>query len=58
MEPNWFEKMNCPNEIDPSLAQSQSAAENLPRGVPPLKSRWNANQDFNEFTHSTLSAYY
>lgn len=58
MEPNWYEKMNCPPEIDPAQAQSQSAAENLPRGVPPLKSRWNPTQDFGEFTTATLSAYY
>lgn len=58
MEPNWDEKMTCPEGIDPSQAQTQSAAENLPRGVPPLKSRWNAQQDFGEFTAATLSAYY
>jgi hypothetical protein len=33
MEPNWDEPMNCPEGVDPSAAQTQSAAINLPPGV-------------------------
>ena len=58
MEPDWGEAMNCPEGVDPSAAQSQSSAENLPRGVPSLNSRWNSGMDFGEFTAATLNAYY
>jgi len=40
MEPNWDEPMTVPPGMDPTSAQSQSAAQNLPAGVPPLASRW------------------
>lgn len=58
MEPMWDEPMNCPPGMDPSSAQSQSAAKNLPPGVPPLASRWNPSQTFGEFTGVTLQSYY
>jgi hypothetical protein len=58
MEPNWDEPMICPSSLDPSNAQSQSAAKNLPHGVPPLASRWNPQQDFGKFTAATLQSYY
>lgn len=58
MEPNWYESMNVPEGLDPSCAQSQSAAKNLPPGVPPLASRWNPSQDFSQFTEVTLNSYY
>ena len=58
MEPDWNEPMTCPEGIDPDMAQTQSAAANLPRGVPSLKSRWNNEMDFGQFTSATLNAYY
>ena len=50
--------MNVPDGIDPELAQSQSAAANLPRGVPPLAKRWNNQMTFGDFTDATLNSYY
>ncbi len=58
MEPNWFVPMHCPAGVDPNDAQSQSAAANLPKGVPPLKSRWSPEMNFGEFNDKTLSSYY
>ena len=63
MEPMWMEPMVIPSGIDPSLAQSQSAAENLPKGVPSLASRWKYNhndipQTFGEFSELTHQSYY
>lgn len=59
-----MEAMSCPSGIDPAAAQSQSAAANLPNGVPPLSSRWHYNgpdfppQTFGEFSDETLKSYY
>ena len=50
--------MNVPDGVDPELAQSQSAAANLPRGVPPLAKRWNSQMTFGDFTDATLNSYY
>lgn len=51
--------MSCPEGVDPSSAQSQSAAANLPRGVPKLSTRWLApTQTFGEFSDETLKSYY
>jgi len=58
MEPMWMEPMCCPENVDGDMAQSQSAALNLPRGVPSLESRWNPSQTFGEFTDATLNSYY
>ncbi len=65
MEPNWDELMVCPYGTDPNDAQSQSAAANLPPGVPPLKTRWRASdgvncvpQTFAEFSEETHKSYY
>jgi hypothetical protein len=58
MEPMWNEPMICPVDVDPSNAQSQSAAKNLPPGVPPLALRWDPSQDFGEFSEKTLNSYY
>lgn len=65
MEPNWDELMVCPSEINPNDAQTQSAAANLPPGVPPLKTRWRASngmnstaQTFAEFSEETHKSYY
>jgi len=67
MEPNWSEPMVCPADIDPTSAQSQSSAANLPKGVPPLALRWQASngteegkpvQTFGEFSEATHKFYY
>jgi hypothetical protein len=58
MEPSWFEHMNVPAGMEASSAQSQSAAKNLPQGVPPLASRWDCSMDFALFTEKTLGSYY
>ena len=58
MEPNWDENMDVPEGVAREDAQSQLAASSLPKGVPPLSSRWIAGQNFGEFTESTLSSYY
>lgn len=62
MEPMWMEPMSIPDGVDPSSAQSQSAAANLPPGVPPLTTRWqyhkDRNQTFGEFSNLTHQAYY
>jgi len=55
-----MEPMSIPDGVDPSSAQSQSAAANL--GVPALSSRWHYNKDrdqtFGEFSELTHKAYY
>jgi isopenicillin N synthase-like dioxygenase len=43
MEPMWDEPMVGPPGADPACTQSQSAAKNLPPGVPPLSARWRHN---------------
>jgi hypothetical protein len=58
MEPMWMEPMNTPDGIHADAAQSQSAAANLPKGVPPLTSRWELGQTFGDFTTKTLDSYY
>lgn len=58
MEPMWHEPMVCPEGLDASHAQSQSAAKNLPPGVPPLATRWNPQQTFGDFTAVTIQSYY
>lgn len=58
MEPMWSEPMDYPSCRTLQQVQSQSAAANLPPGVPQLQSRWNPSQTFGEFTAATLSAYY
>lgn len=58
MEPMWMEPMDTPEGTLPEAAQSQSAAENLPKGVPSLKSRWDVSQTFGDFTTKTLDSYY
>mmetsp|Transcript_29811 Transcript_29811/g.55241 ORF Transcript_29811/g.55241 Transcript_29811/m.55241 type:complete len:397 (+) Transcript_29811:22-1212(+) len=58
MEPNWDEPVQCPSEISPDDAQSQNAAKNLPKGVPPLHKRWNNSMDFSEFALATLAEYH
>ena len=40
MEPMWSEPMTVPPGTDPAGTQSQSAAKNLPPGVPPLSARY------------------
>jgi len=58
MEPNFDEPMNYPDDIPLETVQSQSAATNLPPGVPTLRSRWNPSQNFGEFTDATLKSYH
>jgi len=58
MEPMWDEPMAMPEGVSPEEAQSQSASKTLPKGVPPLSSRWEESMTFGEFTKSTLKAYY
>ena len=58
MEPNWDEPMNVPAGVDVSVAQNQEAAKSLPKGVPPLASRWNEAQDFGAFSDATIASYY
>lgn len=58
MEPNWDEPMDFPSERALEQVQSQSAAANLPSGVPRLTTRWAPGQDFAAFTAATLNAYY
>jgi hypothetical protein len=59
MEPDWAEPMTVPEGLDPAGAQSQSSAANLPKGVPPLATRWqNVGMDFSAFTNETLKHYY
>lgn len=62
MEPMWMEPMVVPEGLDPSQAQTQSAAANLPPGVPPLASRWKSSSDkpqtFGEFTEETHKSFY
>ena len=58
MEPMWMEPMNVPAGVPAANAQSSVAADNLPKGVPKLATRWHENMDFNEFTTETLKNYY
>jgi isopenicillin N synthase-like dioxygenase len=58
MEPMWMEPMQVPEGVAPSNAQSSVAADNLPKGVPALASRWNNSMDFGQFTAETLKMYY
>ena len=44
--------------MDVSVAQNQEAAKALPKGVPPLASRWKETQDFGAFSDATLGSYY
>ena len=65
MEPMWMEPMCIPEGLDPKQAQTQSAAANLPPGVPPLATRWlyeadpaKPAQTFGEFSERTHQSYY
>ena len=53
-----MEPMNVPAGVPAANAQSSVAADNLPKGVPKLATRWHENMDFNEFTTETLKNYY
>ncbi len=62
MEPNMDEVMSSP--LDSSIAQTNEAAQSLPKGVPPLKKRWGTERcpfttcSFGDFTHATLNEYH
>ena len=58
MEPCWDDKMDAPPGVTIEAAQSQSAAANLPKGVPSLRSRWEMGMTFGEFADRTLKSYY
>lgn len=64
MEPMWMEPMTIPAGLDPLHAQSQSAAANLPPGVPKLSTRWEYRpageepQTFGQFSEKTHQSYY
>lgn len=58
MEPNWDGDMAVPVGRTAAEAQSNAAAAALPKGVPPLNSRWKEGMDFGQFTDATLSSYY
>ena len=69
MEPMWDCDMVAPHGVDPQQTQSQSAAMNLPPGVPTLSKRWVAMaahevggerkaQSFGEFSEATHKSYY
>jgi isopenicillin N synthase-like dioxygenase len=58
MEPNWYESVDVPEGVDVERAQSQTAADSLPAGVPSLASRWKPSQTFGEFAEATINAYY
>jgi isopenicillin N synthase-like dioxygenase len=57
MEPEMFEPMSVPSEAD-SANITGGTTKFLPKGVPSLASRWNAQQDFGTFTNATLAAYH
>ncbi|TMW55121.1 hypothetical protein Poli38472_013883 [Pythium oligandrum] len=54
MQPLPEEKMAIPAG-DPEVA---ARTENLPKGVPPLLSRWDNTMDYDQFTEATMKAYY
>jgi isopenicillin N synthase-like dioxygenase len=56
MEPNPTARMGMPEGAD--RAAMLGGAELLPRGVPPLATRWAEGDTFSAFTDKTLAAYY
>ena len=64
MEPEWDYPMTAPDGVEPEHTQSSSAAKYLPKGVPPLRTRWGSKDcpyttcDFGAFTDVTLQAYH
>lgn len=68
MEPMYDALMVAPHGVDPMQTQTQSAAANLPPGVPPLAKRWipvaahevpaRTPQTFGEFTEATHKSFY
>ncbi|KAL4100454.1 hypothetical protein PRIC1_008246 [Phytophthora ramorum] len=55
MQPLPGERMAVPKDKDPLEA---GKTENLPKGVPPLLSRWNNGMSYDDFTQATFKAYY
>lgn len=64
MEPEWDCPMTVPDGMSPEATQSTTSAEFLPKGLPPLRSRWGTDAcpfttcDFGAFTNVTLGAYH
>jgi isopenicillin N synthase-like dioxygenase len=56
MEPEPLARMAAPLGTD--AAALLAGAEHLPRGVPPLGSRWAEGDSFADFTEKTLKSYY
>ncbi|GLD99924.1 hypothetical protein PINS_up008652 [Pythium insidiosum] len=54
MQPLPQEKMAIPS----GNPEEAGRTENLPKGVPPLLSRWNNDMNFDEFSQATFKAYY
>ena len=64
MEPEWHVSMAAPDGIDPKATQSSAAASFLPKGVPPLHSRWGTEEcpfttcNFGDFSTETFKRYH
>ena len=56
MQPTMPERMNLPDQVD--VQHALHSATPPPPTVPLLSTRWNADQDFAQFTSHTLAAYY
>ncbi|RLN61052.1 hypothetical protein BBJ29_004325 [Phytophthora kernoviae] len=58
MQPLPEERMAVPTGDGAKDPLETGKTENLPKGVPPLLSRWNNDMDYDEFTQATFKAYY
>ena len=64
MEPEWGYPMQAPEGVAPDQTQSSGSAKFLPKGVPPLRTRWGTPDcpfttcDFGAFTATTLAKYH
>ncbi|RLN91763.1 hypothetical protein BBJ28_00005298 [Nothophytophthora sp. Chile5] len=58
MQPLPEEPMAVPTGEGAKDPQEAGKTENLPKGVPPLLSRWNNDMNYDEFTQATFKAYY
>jgi isopenicillin N synthase-like dioxygenase len=58
MEPMMFERMDVPVGADAKQVEHGTTEAYLPKGVPPLHTRWSQQMDFAGFSDATLKAYY
>ncbi|KAE9025747.1 hypothetical protein PR003_g11604 [Phytophthora rubi] len=58
MQPLPEERMAVPKGDGSTDPLEAGKTENLPKGVPPLLSRWNNDMSYDDFTQATLKAYY